>query len=195
MCGQFAVLADLKAIRGYYNFLKEGDFLIDDHDFFGSDTFTNVFLPDINVIPMTSVPIVTNIGEKVLLRKARWGLVPFWAKDESIAEKAINARFETLTEKPSFKYAFKERRCLIPFSGFYERDFEHKIHYFPNENEKLQSFAGLYEIWGKDSLLTFTIITCPSDDKVTEVNPRMPVVLGENAAINWLKVGELEIRN
>ena len=186
MCGQFAVLGSLKAVKDYYNFLSSGDFSFDDQDSFDLDDFSDVKIPNQSVLPMSFMPIVTYKNKRIIMKKARWGLVPFWVKDESFAYKTINARRETLSEKASFKYALKERRCLIPFSGYYERDKNKKLHYFPNEDEKLQSFAGLYEIWGKDNLTTFTIITCDADEKVMTIHPRMPVVMNEEEGVEWL---------
>ena len=185
MCGQFAVLGSLKAIKDYYQFLSEGDF-----------SFENVFLEEDNyqhlnanytlIKPMDYFTVVTVEEQKIILLNARWGLVPFWAKDESFAIKTINARIESLKDKPTFKYAYEKRRCLIPFTGFYERDKVKTQHYFPNDNNALKSFAGLYEIWGKDKLITFTIITCPANEKVALVHQRMPVVLDEDKAKEWL---------
>ena len=191
MCGQFAVLGNLKAIKDYYEFLKKGDFIIDENEFYNPDLFSDVALPNPRVLPMSFAPIITCNHKKIYLQKARWGLVPFWAKDESFAVKMINARVETLSEKPSFKYAYKDRRCLIPFSGFYERDSKKNLHYFPNHNEELQSFAGLYEVWGNERLITFTIITSPADEKVVAIPPRMPVVMGEATALQWLNNSQI----
>jgi putative SOS response-associated peptidase YedK len=99
---------------------------------------------------MAYMPVATIIDYKVVMFKARWGLVPFSAKDESFAYKTINARQETLKEKASFKYALEKRRCLIPFTGFYEIDKQKQQHFFANENDEIKSFAGLYEVWGED---------------------------------------------
>ena len=181
MCGQFAILGSLKAIKDYYEFLKNGDFLLDENDFYKYDTSEMINLPNMCIKPINWVPIVVANKKHINLISARWGLVPFWAKDESIANKTINARFETLIEKPSFKYAYQQRRCLIPFTSYAEKGV-----WFENENSVFKSFAGLYEVWGDNKLITFTIITCIANDEVAKVHHRMPLVLNENEAIQWL---------
>ena len=212
MCGQFAVLGSVKAIKDYYTFLKDSGFIID-NDFYESDFVDLIKLPNDKVKPMDYMPIVcvdhlssppNNVPElpqKINIIPARWGLVPFWAKDETIAYKTINARIETMKEKPSFKYAYQQRRCLIPVSGFYERDSEKILHYFEvvddnNEPQRSQivtfkSFAGLYEIWGPNKLVTFTIVTQEADDRVKKVHPRMPIVLDNPQANKWLLAGNI----
>jgi len=190
MCGQFAILGSLKAVKEYYEFLKSGDFSFED-DYFDYFDEKLIQLPNLSITPKKYLPIITYIKDKVSIKSARWGLVPFWAKDDKQSFKTINARIETIHEKPSFKYAYQQRRCLIPMSGFYEKSPVKKEYYFPNENDKLQSFAGLYEIWGSDKLITFTVITCPADDRVINVHPRMPIVLNELEAINWIREGKV----
>jgi len=224
MCGQFAVLASLKAIKDYYEFLKDRSFMFDIDEFYEFDSDLLINLPQETVKPMNYLPIVafsqSEIGTTdniVSIMPARWGLVPHWAKDESFALKTINARIETLSEKASFKDAYQKRRCLVPMTGFYE-----KGRYFPNADDGLKSFAGLYEVWemgagrmergdgsmelgsrtignrlygatsplpspsGEGVLTTFTIVTCPADDRVLGVHHRMPVVLDEVQAVEWL---------
>jgi len=187
MCGQFAVLASLKAIKDYYEFLKDGGFMFDVDEFYEFDSDLLIDLPQETVKPMNYLPIITNrVGTVVSVLPARWGLVPHWAKDESFAHKAINARVETLSEKASFKYAYQKRRCLVPMTGFYE-----KGQYFPNNDERMKSFAGLYEVWefgaGKATgIVTFTVVTCPADERVSGTHHRMPVVLDERPAVRLM---------
>jgi len=123
----------------------------------------------------------------------RWGLVPFWAKDEKIGYKMINARAETISEKPAYRAAFKARRALIPASNFYEwqktadlkTPFNIKL-----VTAKYFSFAGLYESWkaheGVD-LQTFTIITKPANTAISKIHDRMPVILDTDEEAEWLK--------
>ena len=186
MCGQFAVLASLKAIKDYYEFLKDGGFMFDVDEFYELDSDLLIDLPQETVKPMNYLPIITNrVDTVVSVLPARWGLVPHWAKDESFAHKTINARIETLSEKASFKYAYQKRRCLVPMTGFYE-----KGRYFPNNDERMKSFAGLYEVWERRNsevgIVTFTVVTCPADERVLDIHHRMPVVLDERQAVGWM---------
>lgn len=126
----------------------------------------------------------------------RWGLIPSWAKDAAIGNKLINARAETLTEKPSFRNAFKERRCLILAGGFYEWQKpisgrgKTQPYYFKRKDGKPFAFAGLWEIWqsdvGEQVLRTCTIITTTANAVVAPVHQRMPVILERDQAWEWV---------
>ena len=123
-----------------------------------------------------------------------WGLVPAWSRDKTIAPRLINARSETLDEKPSFKNAFRFRRCLVPASGFYEwrRDAQAKTktpYYFTaaNEDEPLV-FAGLWETWNTsgEEFRSFTIITTEANALMSPIHDRMPAILPPAAWEHWL---------
>jgi putative SOS response-associated peptidase YedK len=125
----------------------------------------------------------------------RWGLVPFWAKDASAASRMINARSETVKEKPAFREAFKTRRCAIPASGFYEwtGDAKHRIpHAITVVGRPLIAFAGLWERW-KDAagkpLETFTIVTTAANPFVAGMHDRMPAILADGDIDTWLTGG------
>ncbi|MFF1547661.1 SOS response-associated peptidase [Streptomyces sp. NPDC058291] len=139
------------------------------------------------------------------LRPLRWGLVPSWAKETKIGARMINARVETVHEKPAFRRAFVKRRCLLPADGFYEwqpgRDpatgKTRKQPYFIHpEDEKVMALAGLYEYWRDPSvthdhdpdawLMTCTIITTEATDAAGRVHPRMPLALTEDHYEAWL---------
>jgi len=194
MCGQFAILGGLQAVKDYYNFLKDGDFILTDNLFYSVEPGgINLTLPNKFIKPYKYAPIVCCNQKNATLTFARWGLVPFWAKDEQIAIKTINARIETLRDKPSFRYAYQTRRCLIPHSGFYEKGEDKKQHYYTNPDDTLKSFAGLYEIWGANKLQTFTIVTREGniigdehDPPATVAHARMPLTLNQEEAIQWL---------
>lgn len=122
----------------------------------------------------------------------RWGLLPFWAKDEKLSYKLINARAETLSQKPSFREAFKQRRCVVPATGFYEwrRTDEGKTPYYiyrPDGQDL--TFAGLYEHWkspeGKP-IDTFTIITTDANRVMKPIHHRMPTLLFGEEMDQWL---------
>jgi len=127
----------------------------------------------------------------------RWGLVPHWADDVKIAHKLINARCETVASKPSFREAFKKRRCLIPADGFYEWKAEgkkKKPFRFRRPDRKAFLFAGLWERRerpGEEPLQTCTIVTTTANGPVRPFHERMPVVLTKDAAAKWLTPGPL----
>jgi len=122
----------------------------------------------------------------------RWGLIPFWAKDPGIGARMINARAETVAEKPAFRAAFRRRRCLIPADGFYEwrREGPRKQPYhFRLPDGGPFAMAGLWERWspeGADPIETCTILTTDANDVVRPVHHRMPVILLPEAYETWL---------
>ncbi|ANO50195.1 SOS response-associated peptidase [Woeseia oceani] len=134
-------------------------------------------------------------GRQLLM--LRWGLVPFWAKDPSIGNRMINARAETVAEKPSFRAAYKQRRSLILADGFYEwrKEGDGKTPYFISKasGEPL-AFAGLWETWqNKDSgetLQSTTIVTTAANDFMQQLHLRMPVVVEPELADAWLQCAE-----
>lgn len=122
----------------------------------------------------------------------RWGLVPFWAKDLKIGQRLTNARAETLKEKPSFRGAYKYRRCLIPSSGFYEWktiDRQKQPFYIRLRDRSPMAMAGLYEIWTHpegSEIRTATIITTRANDMMAPLHHRMPVLLDSGDYDRWL---------
>jgi len=128
----------------------------------------------------------------------KWGLVPHWADDLSIAHKLINARSETVAEKPSFREAFRRRRCIIPADGFFEWEKEGKKklpHRFRRPDGRPFAFAGLWEHRdrpGEGSLETCTILTTIANDVVRKLHERMPVILIPERVNAWLKPGPLK---
>jgi putative SOS response-associated peptidase YedK len=132
-----------------------------------------------------------------MLRNARWGLVPSWAKDIKIGNRLINARAETVTSKPSFKAAARRRRCLIPADGYYEWEKVNgnKVPYFLHHSDDLLAFAGLYELWpdpGRTEddpdrwLWSYTILTTTAPDSLGHIHDRSPVLLPPTARDQWL---------
>lgn len=126
----------------------------------------------------------------------RWGLIPSWAKDPAIGNRLINARAETLDEKPAFRSAFASRRCLILADGFYEwqagegkRSFS-RPYLFRLKDGTPFAFAGLWDVWRNESgeaIFSCTIITCPANDLVKQIHDRMPVILDRMQCWAWLK--------
>ncbi len=133
---------------------------------------------------------VDNDGGKEIA-SLRWGLVPFWAQDRKIGSKLTNARAETAHSKPSFRAAFRARRCLIPANGWFEwsRVGSRKQPYFiASADEEPVSFAGLWETWDKDDepIETFTIITTEASPELAEVHHRQPAIIAPNQVDEWL---------
>ncbi len=153
--------------------------------------------PNYNVAPTHEMPIVRKQkdGDDRELAIARWGLIPHWAKDRKMAFSTINARSETAASKPTFRDAFKRRRCLVPADGFYEwkRDGEEKQpHLIRMKGGGLFAFAGLWSFWrspeGED-VTSYTIMTTEPNELVSGIHNRMPVILAEDGCGRWLDVG------
>lgn len=148
-----------------------------------------------NIAPMQPLAVVTRNAygdDKRVLEGYRWGLVPSWAKDDAIGAKMINARGETLLEKPSFRNALKSRRCLIPADGFYEWKTVGKTktpHYIRFRDDRIYAFAGLWEEWngpGDAPLRTATIITGDPNPLLATLHHRMAVILRPGDEEIWL---------
>ncbi len=170
MCGRFTQINKPKQID------KE----------FKVNTAQDSFLkPRYNIAPTQTIPAVLETGGERIISRLKWGLIPHWSKDDSYASKLINARAETLAEKPSFRDAFKHHRCIIPASGFYEWDKKSsgakQPFYFYLNDKEVFGFAGLWEEWlDKESgelVETCTIITTEANEVLELVHDRMPVIL------------------
>ena len=151
-----------------------------------------------NVSPTTDVYVVGEGNSGRRLRVMHWGLVPAWASDVSGAARLINARSETVAEKPSFRSAFRRRRCLIPVDGFYEwttvpgaaRKQPMFIHHADGE---MLAFAALYEFWrppgsvgDEPGLFSTCILTCRANTTISAIHDRMPVILGRESWGSWM---------
>ena len=162
-------------------------------DYFGGFHFPPIFAPRFNIAPMQPLLAIPNDGRNAATFFL-WGLLPFWAKDASIASRMINARGETLAEKPSFRGAYKYRRCLIFADGFYEwqkiaGQKEKVPHYIFMKSRQIFAFAGLWEDWESPDgsrVKTCTIITTEPNELVSPIHKRMPVILPKNAYSQWL---------
>ncbi len=147
--------------------------------------------PRFNAAPSENMPVVVSDGQRHV-ELMRWGLVPFWAKDEKIGYKMINARAETLPVKPSFRKSLSLQRCIVPAAGFFEwkkTDGEKIPYYIFLKNKHLFGFAGLYDVWrdkaGKE-LKTYTIITTEPNALVGSIHNRMPAILEKQDEEMWL---------
>lgn len=145
-----------------------------------------------NIAPSQEVPVIIQNGGKNELKIMRWGLVPSWAPDRSIANRMINARAESITEKPSFRRLVESRRCLIPADGFYEwrREGSGKVPmWFHLKKKEPFAFAGLWDVWRDvegEILHSFTIITTVPNALLRRIHNRMPVIFDPLQARQWL---------
>jgi putative SOS response-associated peptidase YedK len=150
--------------------------------------------PRYNVAPTQRVPIIRvspSSGQREMA-PARWGLVPSWAKDVSIGKRLINARAESVASKPSFRAAFKRRRCLVPADGYFEwqKRPSGKQPYYVHRCDNLPfGMAGLWEAWHEDHddwLETFTVITTDASPMTAPIHDRMPVIVDPRNYLAWL---------
>jgi len=192
MCGRYSITDPDEAIRRL----------------FGYDGPALNWPPMYNIAPTLDVPVVIKsesqdgdapADKKRALVKARWGLIPHWAKDMKIGAKMTNARSETIAEKPSFRVAWKKRRCLIAADGFYEwdREGDRKIPYrIAYEDERPFAFAGLWERWdgpGNETggpVRSCTIITTAANKVLAPIHHRMPVIIDPENFERWLGIDE-----
>ena len=184
MCGRFTLTVD--PIE-----LQEAFYWVD----FGNADLS----PRYNIAPSQGVPVVPNDGKNTL-DFYTWGLVPHWAKDPKIGYRMINARSETLTEKPSFRNPYKRHRCIVLADGFYEwqKQPDQKIKiptYIRLKDGNPFAFAGLWENWFStdgSQILSTTIITTKPNDLLENIHNRMPVILEKDSYDTWLKPGEVD---
>jgi len=177
MCGRFAFYSPSEAVAALFGV-----------------TESVAVKPRYNIAPTQYIAAIRrDENETNELTMLRWGLIPFWAKDPSIGNRMINARSETVAEKPSFRNAYRKRRCLVLADGFYEwhREGDTKVPYFISlADGKPFAFAGLWEHWNSkdsdESLETTTIVTAAANDFLAQVHHRMPVVLQPDSAQRWL---------
>jgi len=159
-----------------------------------SDTRLAPVAPRFNIAPTQDVLGITQAAGRRTLKTFRWGLVPSWAKDGKTSKPLINAKYETIAEKPSFKNAFKRRRCLIPADGFFEWQQEPGVKlkrpvYFQRQDQGLFAFAGIWERWQSatgEALESCAIITVPANELIAPVHDRMPAILLQANEQEWL---------
>ncbi len=176
MCGRYVLHTEIDKIAEYYDIdLIEGF----DYEY------------RYNIAPSEPVLSLVNDGKRNKLGYLRWGLIPSWAKEKKIGYKMINARAETLGEKPAFKTLISRRRCVIIADSFYEWKKENggkQPYCIKLESGKLISFAGLWDRWDHDGEIihSCTIITTSPNDLMRKIHDRMPVILSKNDASIWL---------
>jgi putative SOS response-associated peptidase YedK len=175
MCGRFTFATDPAVLQ----------------ERFVCDTSALTYTPSYNIAPGQDVVAVINDGTN-RAGTLRWGLVPSWARDPSIGNRLINARVETVAEKPSFRQALRKRRCLVLADGFYEwrRTATGKEPmYIRLCSQQPFAFAGLWEVW-RDAdgtrLATCTLLTTAANDAMQPIHHRMPVILDPGAEAVWI---------
>ena len=177
MCGRFTLNTSAKIIAEFFKLSEVPD-----------------IKPRYNIAPTQSIATVTVDSKKIerQFQFMRWGLIPSWAKDMKIGSHTINARSETVAEKPAFRSAIKHRRCLIIADGFYEWQPQGKKkqpYYFTMANSEPFAFAGLWENWESPeakNIVSCSIITTAANETVHPVHDRMPVILPEGDWEEWL---------
>jgi putative SOS response-associated peptidase YedK len=175
MCGRYAITTAPEAIRQLFAYPEQPN-----------------FPPRYNVAPTQAVPIVRMTEGKRQFALVRWGLIPAWVKDPRAFSLVINARGESVLDKPAFRNAMKRRRCLFPADGFYEwkRDGEKKQPYFVRlKSGEPLAFAGLWESWmgpNGEEMETAAIVTTTASRSISHIHDRMPVILAPEAFDFWL---------
>lgn len=176
MCGRFSLTFTSRDLGEYFH-LKQDLPLI----------------PRYNIAPSQYVAAIRREDGERILRELHWGLIPFWAKDRKIGYRTINARAETAHKSPSFREAFRSRRCLIPATGFYEWDKtggSKQPYFIYPTNNKPMAFAGLWERWhdkeGEKVIESCTILTTAASTPVARLHNRMPVILKPENFDLWL---------
>ena len=184
MCGRFTLTwNEWRQVAGGLGIEDEGDAAAN-------------YRPRFNIAPTDQHFTITSEFERRKAQRARWGMVNRWARDNSRASQCINARAETLEQRSTFREAFQQRRCVVPADGFYEwsgpKGKRQPLWIHPRAGGLLL-FAGLYESWYPEKdrpELTFTIVTCAANALIAPIHDRMPVVLDERAAEDWMNPRE-----
>ena len=187
MCGRFTLVAALDEIESRFQTSPSSMEMI-------RERLSETSIERYNIAPTQNVIAITHDGESNTAQFMRWGLVPSWAKDVSIGNRMINARSETLTERPSFRSAFRRRRCLVIADSFYEwkRNGRKRTPMrisLSLQSGKLFGFAALWETWNSpdgNKVLSCAIITANANEFMSPIHDRMPVILSQDAEPMWL---------
>ena len=176
MCGRYNIITDAKALYEAFQVGTELD---------------AARLERYNVAPATDQLVVLEEGGRRVARWHHWGLIPHWAKDKAIGYKTINARGESVAAKPAFRAALRQRRCLVPATGFYEWkvvDDGKQPYLIRLRSGELFAFAGLWEIWTgpEGELRSFTIITIEPNALMARIHDRMPAIIPRAQYARWL---------
>ena len=183
MCGRYTITSAPEAIRALFRYEEQPN-----------------FPPRYNVAPTQPIPIVRLVEGKRQFALVRWGLLPSWVKDPKTFTLLINARGESVIDKPAFRAAMKRRRCLVPADGFYEWKAVggRKVPYFVQlKSGAPMAFAGLWESWtgpNGEELETAAIVTTDANRMLAPIHSRMPVIVPPEAFDLWLNTNEVDAR-
>jgi len=181
MCGRYSITTVPEAMRALIRYLERPN-----------------FPPRYNVAPTQPIPIVRMSEGRRQFALVRWGLLPAWVKDPKNFTLLINARGESVNDKPAFRNAMKYRRCLVPADGFYEwkRDGKHKRPYFVRRKDRAPfAFAGLWENWmgpNGEEVESAAIVTTDASPSIAHIHDRMPVMLGPEQFEMWLDCANVD---
>ncbi|MEP3246783.1 MAG: SOS response-associated peptidase [Sneathiella sp.] len=179
MCGRYTLTSPLDILRALFNFTS----VVPDCSSYNIPPGAHILM-----VRRSDIPNGTRTASL-----ARWGLVPSWSADDTLSTPLINARVETVTDKPSFKTAFRRQRCLIPANGFYEwkkisKD-EKQPFYLSSKEHPVFAFAGLWDRWQSPSgnwLESCVILTMPAAESLAPIHHRMPVTVPADQYDTWL---------
>jgi len=177
---------------GRYHLVTSVDRLIEEFSVTRSILRLDDFQPRYNIAPGHFVPVIRQHEGERALTLAKWGLVPHWSKEPRLKYSTINARAETVAEKPVYRTPFKTRRCIVPATGFYEwkASLDYKTPYnIHTKDGHTMAFAGLWDHWGntpEDGFDSFSIIVTQANDSVAPIHDRMPVILSAETYGTWL---------
>jgi putative SOS response-associated peptidase YedK len=176
MCGRYTITVPLDELMLRFLLENEAPF----------------YEPRYNVAPGQMIPVILNDGKQNKLGQLRWGLIPHWAKDTKIGYKMINARVETVVEKPAYKESFHRKRCMIPADGFFEwevtNDGKQPMRILMRSGN-LFAMAGLYDTWVSpegEKISSCTIITTGPNKTMEGIHDRMPIILRKQDEATWL---------
>jgi putative SOS response-associated peptidase YedK len=185
MCGRYAFLLPPEAMTALFRVLNDID-----------------YPPRYNITPTQPIVVIVERQGRRTAELFRWGLVPGWVKDPREFSLLINARSETMAEKPSFRDALRNCRCVVPASGYYEwmkgADGERRPYYITSSETETMAFAGLYSTWAGpngEEVDTVCIVTVDPNLEISGVYDRMPAILrGEDAIDAWLNTRDVDVR-
>ncbi len=175
MCGRFAI--------------QQSNDELGQH--FGAELASNLpTVPNYNICPTDIIPVVVSNGRVRRLGGMRWGFVPTWYQTPRDGPLIINARAESVAQKPAFKDAVRSRRCIIPMTGYFEwiKDGDQRVPYFTqNTDRSVMAIGGVWQVWnGDQQLITCSIVTVSSNDSMRHLHHRMPLILSSQDWGNWL---------
>jgi putative SOS response-associated peptidase YedK len=182
MCGRFAFTLPEEAVASWFNATSRAVFQT----------------PRFNICPSQDIAVAVHYDGSNILTPMRWGFIPHWYKTPNDGPMLINARGETVQDKPAFRDAIQKRRCLIPASGFYEwhrTNEEKQPWYFKPAQGNLMAFAGIWQAWTSPESgrqISCAMLTVEAGEQMSEVHHREPVVIEQDRQLDWLK-GDLDL--